>query len=127
VCVIAIGVFFPIYINTRSGVRNLDQDLILAAKSLGAKGVSIVRKVIIPGSLPYFFSSLRLAIGIALILLVTSEMIASNSGIGHMILRAADLMMTDRLIAGIVVLSALGLALSYIVGAVEKIFHARQN
>ncbi|MFN3534464.1 MAG: ABC transporter permease [Desulfatiglandales bacterium] len=118
--VISIGVFFPVFINTRSGVKGVDSLWILAARSLGASTMSIWLKVVLPASLPYSLSGVRLGSGIALLLLVTSEMIGANSGIGYLILSSADLMLTDRLLAGILITSLLGLFFSYAVDLLEK-------
>jgi len=125
VCVIAIGVFFPIYINTKTGVKNIDEQLLLAARSLCKNKLSLILKVIIPASLPHFLSGLKLSTGISLLLLVTSEMIAANSGIGYMILRAADLMLTTKLIAGIVILSILGLIFSYAIELMGRLLNIK--
>ena len=125
VCVIAIGVFFPIYINTKTGVKNIDEQLLLAARSLCKSKLSLIVKVIIPASLPHFLSGLKLSTGISLLLLVTSEMIAANSGVGYMILRAADLMLTTKLIAGIVILSVLGLIFAYAIELIGRLLNIK--
>ena len=125
VCVIAIGVFFPIYINTKAGVKNINEELLMAARSLCRSKASLIFKVIVPASLPHFLSGLKLASGISLLLLVTSEMIAANSGIGYMILRAADLMLTTKLIAGIVILSILGLLFAYAIELIGRFLNVK--
>ena len=109
VAVIAIGAFFPVAIGTMSAIRNVDPLLIRAARSLGAGRLQIIAKVQLPASVPMVFASLRLAAGMSLLLVVSAEMIAATAGIGYLILYAGDLMQTSRLLAGIVVLSVLGL------------------
>jgi ABC-type nitrate/sulfonate/bicarbonate transport system permease component len=109
VTVIALGVFFPMAINTHAGVRQADPLLIRAAVSFGAGRWSVIRKVVIPSALPMVFAGLKLGAGTALLLLVAAEMIGAESGIGFLVLQAGNLMETTKLMVGIVVLSLLGL------------------
>lgn len=110
VTLLAIGVFFPVVINTYAGVKNVDPSLIKAAVTFGSKHFSVIRKVILPGSLPTIFAGLKMSAAISLLLLVTSEMIAAKSGIGAMILQYGNLMLTTNLMVGVMILSLLGLA-----------------
>jgi ABC-type nitrate/sulfonate/bicarbonate transport system permease component len=108
VTVIALGVFFPMAINTAAGVRQADPLLVRAAVAFGAGRWSVIRKVVIPSALPMVFAGLKLGAGTALLLLVAAEMIGAESGIGFLVLQAGNLMETTKLMAGIVVLSLLG-------------------
>lgn len=110
VAVIALGVFFPMTINTYTGVRQADPLLVRAAVAFGARRWSVIRKVVLPSALPMIFAGLRLGAGTALLLLVAAEMIAVESGIGFLILNAGNLMETTKLMVGIVILSLLGVA-----------------
>jgi ABC-type nitrate/sulfonate/bicarbonate transport system permease component len=121
VAVIALGVFFPMAINTYTGVREADPLLIRAAVSFGAGRWSVVRKVILPSALPMVFAGLRLGAGTALLLLVAAEMIAVESGIGFLVLNAANLMATTKLMVGIVLLSALGLLSHWGLTGLERV------
>lgn len=109
VTIIALGVFFPVVINTFSGVKSVDEMLIKAAVTFGSSPFNVVRKVILPGSLPMIFAGLKLAAGTSLLLLVSAEMIAAQSGIGSMVLHYGNLMITTKLMVGVLVLSLLGL------------------
>lgn len=109
VTIIALGVFFPVVINTFSGVKSVDQMLIKAAVTFGSNPVNVIRKVILPGSLPMIFAGLKLAAGTSLLLLVSAEMIAAQKGIGSMVLHYGNLMITTKLMVGVIVLSLLGL------------------
>ena len=109
VTIIALGVFFPVVINTFSGVKNVDPILIKAAVTFGSSPFNVVRKVILPGSLPMIFAGLKLAAGTSLLLLVSAEMIAAQNGIGSMVLHYGNLMITTKLMVGVLVLSLLGL------------------
>lgn len=120
VTVIALGVFFPMAINTSAGVRQADPLLIRAAVSFGAGRWSVIRKVVVPSALPMVFAGLKLGAGTALLLLIAAEMIAVESGIGFLVLNAANLMQTTKLMAGIVLLSVLGLASHWSLNALER-------
>ena len=122
VAVIALGVFFPMVINVYTGVKNVDPLLIKAALSLGSNRRRIIRKVILPSILPMIFAGMKLGIGIALLLVVASELVAADAGIGFMILTAADLMQTKKLMVGLVVLSLLGIFFNWLFQKLERLF-----
>ncbi|HYB43706.1 MAG TPA: ABC transporter permease [Candidatus Methylomirabilis sp.] len=121
VTVIALGVFFPMAINTYTGVRQADPLLIRAAVSFGAGRADVIRKVVIPSALPMVFAGLRLAAGTALLLLVAAEMIGAESGIGFLVLQAGNLMETTKLMVGIAVLSLLGVASHWALSGLERL------
>ncbi|HKW90711.1 MAG TPA: ABC transporter permease [Methylomirabilota bacterium] len=120
VAVVALGVFFPMAINTYAGVRQADPLLIRAAVSFGAGQWSVIRKVVLPSALPMVFAGLKLGAGIALLLLVAAEQIAADAGIGFLILQSGNLMETTKLMVGIVVLSLLGVLSHWALGGVER-------
>jgi NitT/TauT family transport system permease protein len=122
IAVIALGVFFPMTINVYTGVKNVDPLLIKAALSLGSNRARIIRKVILPGILPMIFAGMKLGIGIALLLVVAAEMVAADAGIGFMILTAADLMQTKKLMVGLILLSLLGILFNWLFQKLEHIF-----
>ncbi len=80
----------------------------------------MIRKVILPASLPMIFAGLKMSASISLLLLVTSEMIAANSGVGSMILRYGNLMMTMNLMVGVMLLSVLGLSFNRLLEWLER-------
>ena len=121
VAVIMLGAFFPVVINVRAGVRNVDPLLIKAALSLGSGPFNVIRKVILPMTLPMIFAGLKLGVGIALLLVVTAEMIAADKGLGFLILSSADLMQTTRLLFGIMVLSGMGVSFAWILEKLERL------
>jgi NitT/TauT family transport system permease protein len=120
VAVIMLGVFFPMAINTYTGVRHADPQLLRAAVSFGAGRWSVIRKVMLPSALPMIFAGLKLGAGTSLLLLVAAEMIAASSGIGFLILNAQNLMETTTLMVGIVLLSLLGLASHWLLTRLER-------
>jgi ABC-type nitrate/sulfonate/bicarbonate transport system permease component len=121
IAVIALGVFFPMAINTYTGVRQADALLVRAAVSFGARRFSVIRKVILPSALPMIFAGLRLGAGTALLLLVAAEMIAVESGIGFLVLHAGNIMATTKLMVGIVVLSLLGVLSHWGLNRLERL------
>jgi NitT/TauT family transport system permease protein len=121
VAVITLGVFFPMAINTYTGVRHADPLLLRAAVSFGAGRWSLVRKVMLPAALPMIFAGLKLGAGTSLLLLVAAEMIAASSGIGFLVLHAQNLMETTKLMVGIVLLSLLGLASHWLLTRLERV------
>ncbi len=120
VTMIAMGVFFPVAMNTYSGVKNVDTLLIKVAVSFNATWGKIMGSVVLPNALPMIFAGLRLAAGTSLLLLVAAEMIAAQVGIGALILHYGDLMITDRLMAGVIVLSLLGLIFNLLLQYLER-------
>ena len=120
VTIIALGVFFPVAMNTYSGVKNVDTLLLKVAASFNASWWMTMKSVVLPNALPMIFAGLRLAAGTSLLLLVAAEMIAAQVGIGALILHYGDLMITDRLMAGVIVLSLLGLAFNLILQFLER-------
>ena len=124
VATILFGTFFPTVIATYGGVDNVDRTLIRMGQSFGLSWTSIVRKIVIPGALPAILSGFRISASIAIILLVAAEMIGAEYGVGAYILLAGSLMATDQLIAGVAILSVLGLIIAWLIGRAEKHFLA---
>ena len=122
VATILFGTFFPTVIATYSGIDNVDRGLIRMGQSFGLTRMSIIRKIILPGALPAILAGARISAAIAIILLVAAEMIAAEYGIGAYILLAGSLMATDQLIAGVAILSILGLVIAWLIGKAEKYF-----
>jgi NitT/TauT family transport system permease protein len=120
VAVITLGVFFPMAINTYTGVRHADPLLIRAAASFGSGRFSLIRKVLLPSSLPMIFAGLRLGAGTSLLLLVAAEMIAADAGIGFLVLHAQNLMETTKLMVGIALLSLLGVLSHWLLVRLER-------
>lgn len=116
---IALGVFFPTALSVYAGVGSVPGNLIRMAQSFDVPFLDIVRKVIIPGALPSILGGFRISASIALLLVVSAEMIGAENGIGAFILQAGNLMQTDQLLAGVIVLSLIGLAIGKILGALE--------
>jgi NitT/TauT family transport system permease protein len=119
---IASGVFFPTVIATLSGVDSVPRNLIRMGQSFNMPMSAIIRKIILPSSLPGILAGFRISLAVALILVVAAEMIGAQYGIGAFLLTAGNLMQTDDLMAGVVILSILGLTLGAVLTAIEKAF-----
>jgi ABC-type nitrate/sulfonate/bicarbonate transport system permease component len=124
IATLALGVFFPTVITTAGGVDNVSRSLIRMAQSFGLRHAAIVRKIVLPAALPAILSGFRVTASIAIVLLVAAEMIGAERGIGAFVLSAGNLYDTDNLLAGIVVLSMLGLGVSWLIGRAEKVLLA---
>lgn len=117
---LAFGVFFPTVIATAGGVDNVPRSLIRMGQSFGLSTGAIVRKIVLPGALPAILSGFRVTASIAIVLLVAAEMIGAEEGIGAFVLSAGNLYDTDALMAGIVVLSVIGLVAAWVIGLLER-------
>ena len=117
---IAFGTFTPTVVATYGAVDNVDRTLIRMGQSFGLSWWSIVRKIILPGALPGILSGLRISLAIAIILLVAAEMLGAQYGIGAYILEAGSLYDLERLFAGVVILSLLGVIVSIVISAIER-------
>ena len=117
---LAFGVFFPTVINTMAGVDAVPRGLIRMAQSFGVPYLAILRKVVLPGAMPQILSGFRITSSTAIILLVAAEMIGADRGIGAFVLQAGNLYDTDNLLAGIAVLSAMGLVVAWVLGRLER-------
>ncbi|MEM6824161.1 MAG: ABC transporter permease [Pseudomonadota bacterium] len=117
---IAFGTFTPTVVATFGAVDNVDRTLIRMGQSFGLSWWSIVRKIVLPGAMPGILSGLRISLAIAIILLVAAEMLGAEFGIGAYILEAGALYDLERLFAGVVLLSLLGVLVSAGIGLVER-------
>lgn len=120
IATLAFGVFFPTVIATAGGVDNVSRGLIRMGQSFGLSTWAIVRTIILPGALPAILSGFRVTTSIAIVLLVAAEMIGAEQGIGAFVLSAGNLYDTDNLLAGIVVLSVMGLIVAGVIGRLER-------
>jgi ABC-type nitrate/sulfonate/bicarbonate transport system permease component len=111
--VITMATFFPILLNTIAGVRNTDQLMIRAARSLGARDLKLLVTVAIPSAAPFIHTGLRISLSIGFIVIIASEMVAAQSGLGWLVLDAQRLYRTDIVFVGIVSVSVLGLLADY--------------
>lgn len=122
VATIALGVVFPTIVAAASGVDSVPRNLIRMAQSFNLPFRAIVARIVLPGAAPAILAGFRISVSTALILVVSAEMIGAERGIGAFILSAGNLMQTDQLMAGVVVLSALGIVLGVVLSRIEQRF-----
>ncbi len=114
--------FFPIAVNVATGLATTEPELEDVLRSLGASRLDVLWKVGIPRSLPYFFASLKVAITLAFVGAVISETLASNDGIGYLMLQAASQFRTPLMFAGVTVIAAMGIATYLVFVLIEQRF-----
>jgi ABC-type nitrate/sulfonate/bicarbonate transport system permease component len=112
--------FFPIVLNTIAGIKGVDKKLIMAAQSLGAGGRQLWTRVLIPSAMPMIITGMRISTAIAMMALVGVEMLSSDSGLGFLVIDAQRTFDTERVFAGIIVLSILGFSLDRLARKVQK-------
>jgi len=120
VAIIFKACFFPIVINTIAGIKGVDAGLIKAARSLGAHGLQLWTKVLIPSALPMIVTGMRISTAMSMLAIVGVEMLASDTGIGFLVIDAQRVFATDRMFAGIVVISLMGFSLDRLARRVQK-------
>ena len=119
---VAIGVFFPIYLNTYHGIKSVDADLVEMARSYGLTGWPLYREVILPGALPSILVGLRFSLGLMWVLLIVAETISAQSGIGYMTMNAREFLQTDVVLVGVLLYALLGKLADLIARGLEKHF-----
>lgn len=117
---IAIGAFFPVLMNTIAGVRQVDGIYLRAARNLGVNQWTMFTRVILPATTPYILAGVRIGIGTAFIVVIVSEMIAVNDGLGFRILEAREFMWSDKIIAGMITIGLLGLFIDGVVSGLNN-------
>ena len=120
IALVAIGVFFPVCVNTYVGASNIERIYWDVGRNYGASQWVMFRRVVLPGALPTVFAGLKIALAVAFIILVASEFVATKTGIGYMIWNSWELLQVDIMFAGIVTIGLLGLISSVIFEWVER-------
>ena len=117
---VAVGVFFPIYLNTYHGVRTVDAGLIEMARVYGLNRWELFRQVILPGAMPSILVGLRYGLGIMWLTLIVAETISASSGIGYMTMNAREFLQTDIVVLGILIYALLGKAADWAAHRLEQ-------
>lgn len=116
----AITAFFQIVVSTLGGVRSMDPRLVEVGLNYGARGLALFGKVILPAVLPSVFTGLRLGLGLALIAVVAVEFVAARSGLGHLVYRYWQMLLTAEMFAAFLLIGAIGLVLTRGLRAVQR-------
>jgi sulfonate transport system permease protein len=120
IALIAMGVAFPLYLNTFSGIRSIDRKMTEAAITMGLTRRQRLRHVVVPGALPQALVGLRQSLGVAWLSLIVAETVSADSGLGYMINHAREFLQTDVIVVGLAVYSILGLATDSLVRLIER-------
>ena len=105
---IAVSVFFPIYLNTFHGIRNVDPGLIEMGRTYGLSRWGLYREVILPGAMSSILVGLRFSLGLMWVILIVAETISAQSGIGYLTMNAREFLQTDIVLVGILLYALLG-------------------
>jgi NitT/TauT family transport system permease protein len=111
VALVFLECLYPIVIMTYAGARDVNKALLWSAQNMGASRAAILRRVVIPATTPFIFAGFRVAVPVAMIVVVITEMVASADGLGYQVIYAMSSLRTDRMLAVVVVIAALGYAL----------------
>lgn len=117
---VAIGVMFPIYLNTFHGIRTVDKGLLEMARVYGLGRAALFWRVILPGALPSVLVGLRFSLGIMWLTLIVAETISASSGIGYMTMNAREFLQTDVVLLGIIIYALLGKFADVLTRALER-------
>lgn len=121
IIVVALISFFPIVVNTADGMKSLDTDMKKLLLTMGASKWQIFRKIMVPSSLPYLFSGVRIAVSLSVIGAVIGEWVGSSEGLGYLMIRSKPQFLTELVFASIFILSGIGIGLFLLVGILEKL------
>ncbi|WP_106753570.1 ABC transporter permease subunit [Pannonibacter carbonis] len=117
---VSIGVFFPIYLNTLHGIRNVDRQLIEMGKAYGMSPATLFRRILLPGALPSVFVGLRYALGIMWLTLIVAETLSASSGLGYMAMKAREFMILEVVVLSILLYAVLGKVADIATRALER-------
>ncbi|AUC99584.1 ABC transporter permease [Bradyrhizobium sp. SK17] len=117
---VALGVAFPIYINTTLGIRQVDPKLLELGRVQGLGTLELIRRVILPGALPSILTGVRYALATAWLALVVAETVGAQSGIGFLAMDAREFLRTDVIVLTIVIYALIGVAADGIARALER-------
>lgn len=121
IVMVAIGVFFPVVINTIAGVLEIDKIYHDVSKNFGASRWQVFRTVALPGAMPLIMTGVKLGIGLGLILIAIAEMVGAKSGIGYMIWNAWQIFSVETMYVGILVISVLGVLFTVVMNELEQV------
>jgi ABC-type nitrate/sulfonate/bicarbonate transport system permease component len=122
VFIVFLSAFFPILVNTVAGIRNMDRDLLRAARAFCASDWQIFKTLAIPGSVPFILTGVRQGVAVGLIGVVVGEMLGSSEGIGFMVAYGGQTFQTDTLFVGFVIIAFAGVVLTSITERLERRF-----
>jgi ABC-type nitrate/sulfonate/bicarbonate transport system permease component len=128
VVMVAIGVFYPVVINTVSGVLQIPKMYLDVGHNFGANRWNMFTTIALPGALPFIMTGIKLGAGLGLILIAIAEMIGAQSGLGYMIWNAWQILSVNTMYVGLIMIALVGFALTVILNEIERfLIPARQD
>jgi NitT/TauT family transport system permease protein len=121
IVMVAIGVFYPVVINTVSGVLQIPKIYLDVGHNFGAGRWNMFRTIALPGALPFIMTGVKLGAGMGLILIAIAEMIGAQSGLGYMIWNAWQILSVNTMYVGLITIAVLGFALTLLLNEVERL------
>lgn len=119
ITVVAIGTFFPVFVNTHSGVQSIDPALLGTARTLQLRRPLVLRRIVLPAVAPSIAAGMRISLSLALVTAVVAEMISGSSGVGFYLMSMQYAMRADTMYAAVLCLAAIGYALNRAHVAIE--------
>jgi ABC-type nitrate/sulfonate/bicarbonate transport system permease component len=120
IAMVALGVFYPVIINTTAGVLEIDRMYLDVGRNFGASRWQTFRTIALPGAAPLIMAGVKLGVGLGLVLIAIAEMIGAQSGIGYMIWNAWQLMSVDTMFVGLIVIALLGFTFTWALDEIER-------
>jgi sulfonate transport system permease protein len=120
VLLVALGVLFPVYVNTYHGVRSVDPGLLEMGRLYGLGPLALFRQIVLPSALPSILVGLRFALGVMWLSLIVAETVATDAGIGYLAMNAREFMQTDVVVLSILLYAGLGKLADLVARALER-------
>lgn len=120
IVMVAIGVFYPVVLNTAAGVQQIQPIYYDVAKNFGANRLQVFRTAAVPRAMPNVMTGIELGAGLGLILIAIAEMVGAQSGLGFMIWNAWQLYSVETMYVGLLVIAVIGYAMSLLLGSIAR-------
>jgi NitT/TauT family transport system permease protein len=120
IAIVFLGAIFPILVNTITGMRTINADFVKVARSFGASDRQLFLTVALPSSIPLLLTGLRLGLGHALVGIVVGEMYGATHGLGYLIATSGARFQTDKVMVGIILIAAAGVAMTELLRLIER-------
>ena len=120
VTAVALATLFPVLINTLQGVRGVDPTLVATGRTFGRSRLSITTRIVLPASVPYILTGMRVALALALLMTILAEMLAGTGGLGSLVLENQRAFRIRQMYAWLVMLAVLGLAINLAMSVIER-------
>jgi len=120
IAMVAIGMFYPVVINTAAGVRQIQPIYFDVGRNFGARGWAVFRTIAFPGALPVIMTGVKLGAGLGLILIAIAEMVGAQSGLGFMLWNAWQVLQVNVMYAGLITIAVIGFVLTVLLNELER-------